>query len=107
MLDVHWECMNLSSRSISKGVGGSYTKFQREPPQHRTYEVETPDGTTYIDVYAENRALDDEDHPTIQLIEDASSFKSEVEWDNLSESVQDEVREHLAEKVKEDSWFMD
>lgn len=99
--------MEITSKSLSHGVGGSHTKWQRKPPAHRIYQVQTPEGRTVITVYAENRALDDPDHPTIQGIEDTSDFGKEIEWGNLSEEVQNAVREHLAEKVKEDEWFQD
>lgn len=97
--------MDLTSKSLSHGVGGSYTKWQREPPAHRVYQVETPEGVLRIDVYAENRAIEDADHATIQLIEDANEFKTDLSWADASEDVQDAVREHLAEKVATDEWF--
>lgn len=99
--------MELESKSLSHGVGGSYTKWQREPPAHRVYQVDLPGGYTTIKVYAENRALDDPDHPTIQKIEDASQFKSEQDWSSLDDNTQNEIRTHLAEKVKTDEFFMD
>lgn len=99
--------MDISSKSLSHGVGGSYTKWQRKPPAHRVYQVETPDGKAVLTVYAENRALDDADHPTIQKIEDATEFANDIEWDELSDEVQAEVQSHLAEKVKDDEWFAD
>jgi hypothetical protein len=99
--------MDISSKSLSRGVGGSYTKWQRKPPAHRVYQVETPEGKTVITVYAEERALDDPDHPVIQKIENSSSFAKEIEWKELSPSVKENVRKHLAEKVKNDDWFQD
>lgn len=99
--------MDITSKSLSRGVGGSYTKWQREPPAHKIYQVETPEGRTVITVYAENRTLGDNDHPTIQLIEDATEFKSEITWNELPDDTRDAIRNHLSEKVKTDNFFKD
>lgn len=97
--------MDITSRSLSHGVGGNYTRWQRPPPRHRVYQVETPEGTTVVTVYAENRAIDDEPHATVQLIETATDFKSEVNWDELSDETRDAVRTHFDAEVKDDDWF--
>jgi len=95
--------------SLSSGVGGSYTKWQREPPGHKVYQVKLDSGeTTVVTVYAENRALDDEDHPTITKIEehDGQFHQSgHTLWRNLSENEQNAVRDALENEVKEETFF--
>lgn len=99
--------MDITATSLSHGVGGSYTKWQREPPAHRVYEIETPDGKLTLEVYAENSAMDPEDHPTITKIEDATSFASDLSWDDTDDTTKEAVREHISELVKDDEWFQD
>lgn len=97
--------MEITSKSLSHGIGGSYTKWQRKPPAHRIYKVETPEGITKLIVHAENRAVEDADHATVQSIETATNFARDLDWENLSDEVQEAVREHFEEKVKDDEWF--
>jgi len=95
--------------SLSSGVGGSYTKWQREPPAHKIYQVKLDSGeTTVVTVYAENRALDDEDYPTITRIEehDTQFYQSgHTLWGSLSENEQNAVRDALENEVKEETFF--
>lgn len=99
--------MEILSNSLSRGIGGSHTKWQRKPPAHKVYDVDTPEGKTVVTVYAENRAIEDADHPNVQKIEEASDFAKEIAWSELSDDVQTAVQDHFNEEVKDDEWFMD
>lgn len=96
--------------SLTKGVGGSHTKWQRKPPAHIIYQVKLDNGTTaLVQAYAENRALDDPDHPTIQALEQTTHLKKSGHtlWDDLTEAEQNTVRAALEEEVKTEEFFMD
>jgi len=95
--------------SLASGVGGSYTKWQREPPAHKIYQVKLDSGeTTVVTVYAENRALNNEDYPTITKIEehDGQFCKNgHTLWKNLSSNEQNAIRDALENEVKNESFF--
>lgn len=96
--------------SLTKGVGGSHTRWQRDPPPHITYQVSLTNGTTaLVQAYAENRALDDADHPTIQALDETTHMQQSGHtlWTDLTDAEQTAVRSALAEEVKTEPWFMD
>jgi len=51
--------------------------------------------------------MNPEDHPTITKIEDATSFASDLSWDDTDDTTKEAVREHISELVKDDEWFQD
>lgn len=95
---------------FSNGVRGSYQKWQRKPPAHSVYQISFDDGTaTMAKVYAENRVLDDADHPTIQAIEEETHKlrSGHTPWNDLSDEHQAAARDELREDVKDRDFFRD
>jgi len=87
--------------SLSHGVGGSYTVWQRKPPAHGTYKVETPHGYATVTAHAEVKI--GEEKPSIVRIKNSGSHHYERE---LTEEELEEVKEYLIERVipEEDFW---
>lgn len=86
---------------ISKGVGGSYTKWQRKPPAHSVYRVKSSIGHFKVKVWAEQGVFDDE--PSIAKIEQYQATHDGVE---LTEEQIREVSNYILGNVipEEDFW---
>lgn len=94
---------------ISHGVGGSYTKWQGEPPRHAVYWVETDEGQTSLTAYDTRKKPNDKD---VTIEEESTGpndtqFKSEVDFPDLPEPTKQEIREHIIKDFEKSAFFED
>lgn len=96
-------------KRMSHGIGGSYTRWQREPPAHGVFWVDTDEGQTAVTAYDTRGPGRDVD----SVIDDGAMgpknipFKSEVDFSDLSEPLRDEIRDRIVDHFWDDGFFSD
>lgn len=96
-------------KTMAKGVGGSYTRWQGKPPAHGVFWIETDEGQTTVTAYDLRSRFG---NANVQVSDGAMGpgnrpFASAVDFSDLSEDLQAEIRDRIVEEFENDSFFSD